>query len=47
MKNLKDGPYTQADAEAAVGLKTDNGVRSKDRVIQAESALSLPMEMTV
>lgn len=32
MKNLKDGPYTQADAEAAVGLKTDNGIRSRDRV---------------
>ncbi|KAI9221177.1 bud site selection-related protein, partial [Blastocladiella britannica] len=25
LKELKDGPYTQAEAEAAVGLKTDNG----------------------
>ena len=29
MKNLKDGPYTQKDAEEAVGLKTDNGIRTK------------------
>ncbi|KAL7747662.1 hypothetical protein RI367_006951 [Sorochytrium milnesiophthora] len=25
VKELKDGPYTQKDAEEAVGLKTDNG----------------------
>ncbi|KAI9296542.1 hypothetical protein K502DRAFT_364103 [Neoconidiobolus thromboides FSU 785] len=29
LKDLKDGPYTQKDAEAAAGLGTDNGVRSE------------------
>jgi bud site selection protein 20 len=24
---LKDGPYTQKEAEAAIGLRTDNGPR--------------------
>lgn len=27
VKALKEGPYTQKDAEAAVGLRTDNGTR--------------------
>jgi bud site selection protein 20 len=25
VKALKDGPYTQKEAEAAIGLRTDNG----------------------
>ncbi|KAJ9074665.1 hypothetical protein DSO57_1004120 [Entomophthora muscae] len=28
LKELKDGPYTQKDAEIAAGLSTDNGQRS-------------------
>jgi bud site selection protein 20 len=27
VKALKDGPYTQMEAEAAIGLRTDNGSR--------------------
>ncbi len=27
VKTLKDGPYTQKEAEAAIGLRTDNGPR--------------------
>jgi len=27
VKALKDGPYTQKEAEAAIGLRTDNGPR--------------------
>jgi bud site selection protein 20 len=27
VKALEDGPYTQKEAEAAVGLQTDNGPR--------------------
>jgi len=34
VKALKDEPYTQKEAEAAIGLRTDNGARqnSKDEV---------------
>ena len=30
VRDLKDGPYTQKEAEAAVGLTTDNGKRTKE-----------------
>ncbi|KAJ3370944.1 hypothetical protein AMAG_01966 [Allomyces macrogynus ATCC 38327] len=32
VKELRDGPYTQKDAEEAVGLKTDNGERSRNKM---------------
>ncbi|KAL3418025.1 C2H2 finger domain-containing protein [Phlyctema vagabunda] len=31
VKALKEGPYTQKDAEAAIGLRTDNGPRAAAR----------------
>lgn len=31
MKALKDGPYTQKDAEAAIGFRTDNGILGQSR----------------
>lgn len=40
VKALKDEPYTQKEAEAAVGLRTDNGprqaARDRDRVEDLE-----------
>jgi bud site selection protein 20 len=40
VKALKDEPYTQKEAEAAVGLRTDNGprqaARDRDRVEDVE-----------
>lgn len=49
VKALKDGPYTQKDAEAAAGLRTDNGPRvaalekTKDIEVEMED-LRLPGE---
>ena len=34
VKQLKEEPYTQAEAEAAVGITTDNGRKKKDEVMQ-------------
>ena len=31
LKALKDEPYTQKEAEAAIGLRTDNGPRQSAR----------------
>jgi bud site selection protein 20 len=31
LKALKDEPYSQKEAEAAVGMRTDNGPRSSAR----------------
>jgi len=38
LKALKDGPYTQKEAEAAIGLRTDNGPRmaAKDNMVEVE-----------
>ena len=41
---MKDGPYTQKDAEAAIGLRTDNGPRqaanenTKDMEVEIENS---------
>jgi len=36
VKALKEGPYTQKDAEAAIGLRTDNGSRQTAKDIEVE-----------
>lgn len=41
LKALKDEPYTQKEAEAAIGLRTDNGPRQTAR----ESAQDMEVEM--
>ena len=40
VKALKEGPYTQKDAEAAIGLRTDNGPRQsvKDMEVEMEDS---------
>ncbi|ORZ40153.1 hypothetical protein BCR44DRAFT_1424511 [Catenaria anguillulae PL171] len=34
LKEIKEGAFSQAEAEAAVGLKTDNGPRSKSHAME-------------
>lgn len=52
MKALKDEPYSQKEAEAAVGLRTDNGARqnaksnTKDEEVEMENSGILQDEMT-
>ncbi|KAI9743297.1 MAG: hypothetical protein M1818_003143 [Claussenomyces sp. TS43310] len=41
VKALKDGPYTQKEAEAAVGFYTDNGLYHR----QAQNVNSLEVNM--
>jgi len=47
VKALKDEPYTQKEAEAAIGLRTDNGPRqaakenTKDVEVEMENSGSL------
>jgi bud site selection protein 20 len=38
VKALKEGPYTQKEAEAAIGLRTDNGpkMNAKENVKDVE-----------
>lgn len=36
LKELKDGPYTAKDAEAAVGLTTDNGIRNEEMMMNLQ-----------
>ncbi|PQE31739.1 zinc finger protein [Rutstroemia sp. NJR-2017a WRK4] len=36
VKALKDEPYTQKEAEAAVGLRTDNGNRPTAQDVEVE-----------
>lgn len=43
LKALKEGPYTQKDAEAAVGLGTDNGKRSQS-TLEASNDMEVEME---
>ncbi len=44
VRSLRDEPYTQKEAEAAVGLRTDNGTR--ETIADAASAQQLaPMEV--
>jgi bud site selection protein 20 len=38
---LKDEPYTQRDAEAAIGLRTDNGPRHSSQ----RAVLDMDIEM--
>ena len=38
---MKDGPYTQKDAEAAIGLRTDNG----PRITAKENTKNIEVEM--
>ena len=35
MRQLKDEPYTQKEAEAAAGLSTDNGVRDSQMLVDS------------
>jgi bud site selection protein 20 len=41
VKALKEGPYTQKEAEAAVGLRTDNG----PRMMAKENVRDMEVEM--
>lgn len=38
---MKDAPYTQKEAEAAIGLRTDNGPRQAAK----ENTMSVEVEM--
>jgi bud site selection protein 20 len=40
VKQLKEEPYTQKEAEAAVGLRTDNGNRNKATVVGEDTNMS-------
>jgi bud site selection protein 20 len=52
VKALKEEPYTQKEAEAAVGLRTDNGPRMaakenvKDMEVEMEGSGSLEESVT-
>jgi len=52
LKALKDEPYSQKEAEAAIGLRTDNGPRlnakenTKDAEVDMENSGILEDEMT-
>ncbi len=41
LRALRDEPYTQKEAEAAIGLRTDNGKRAtvaEDHIMEVEEA---------
>jgi len=52
LKALKDEPYSQREAEAAIGLRTDNGPRqnakgnTKDEEVEMENSGILEEVMT-
>jgi len=52
VKALKDEPYTQKEAEAAIGLRTDNGPRqaakenTKDVEVEMENSGFLDNSLT-
>jgi bud site selection protein 20 len=41
-KALKDEPYTQKEAEAAIGLRTDNGSLSRKSITQDVEVEMIP-----
>lgn len=46
LRQLKDGPYTQKEAEAAVGLATDNGraAKAESMAIDTDVEVIQPIE---
>ncbi|KAI4187579.1 MAG: hypothetical protein L6R41_002724 [Letrouitia leprolyta] len=45
VRNLKEEPYSQKEAEAAIGLRTDNGIRRPSKLTEIEEhAASLKLE---
>lgn len=41
LRLLRDEPYSQKEAEAAVGLSTDNGIRNKEKAADVEEQLDV------
>lgn len=38
---LREEPYSQKEAEAAVGLRTDNGTRNSSKIMKLEEQLAI------
>lgn len=41
MRFLREEPYSQKEAEAAVGLRTDNGTRNPSIIMELEEKLAI------
>ena len=41
MRSLREEPYTQKEAEAAVGLRTDNGIREMSKPMELEATMDV------
>lgn len=38
---MREEPYSQKEAEAAVGLRTDNGTRNSSKIMEIEEQLAV------
>ena len=44
LRLLREKPYTQKEAEAAVGLRTDNGIREKPKATDVKEQLIMDVK---
>lgn len=38
---MREEPYSQKEAEAAVGIRTDNGTRNSSKIMKLEEQLAI------